>query len=69
MKKDSRGAGEFQEIREKRMYSALAEDAAVALKKLKGSMILFSWMRLKGSYMNFLPDVLRLLRTGADGVG
>ena len=42
----------------------LAEDAAVALKKLKGSYDFIFMDAAKGQYMNFLPDVLRLLRTG-----
>ncbi len=45
----------------------LAEDAAVALKKLKGSYDFISWMR-RGVYD--LRTVLRLLRTGGlIGVG
>ena len=42
----------------------LAEDAAGALKKLKGSYDFIFMDAAKGQYMNFLPDVLRLLRTG-----
>lgn len=42
----------------------LAEDAADALKKLKGSYDFIFMDAAKGQYMNFLPDVLRLLRTG-----
>ena len=42
----------------------LAEDAAVALKKLKGSYDFIFMDAAKGQYMNVLPDVLRLLRTG-----
>lgn len=36
----------------------------VALKKLKGSYDFIFMDAAKGQYMNFLPDVLRLLRTG-----
>ena len=42
----------------------LAEDAAVARKTLKGSYDFIFMDAAKGQYMNFLPDVLRLLRTG-----
>ena len=36
----------------------------MALKKLKGSYDFIFMDAAKGQYMNFLPDVLRLLRTG-----
>ena len=42
----------------------LAEDAAVALKKLKGSYDFIFMDAAKGQYMHFLPDVLRLLAPG-----
>lgn len=42
----------------------IAEDAALALKKLDGSYDFIFMDAAKGQYMNFLPDVLRLLREG-----